>query len=108
MNDSTRDTLIKLIASDRNWIEGEAVRQLHRTAELPGMRFVVGFPDLHPGKGHPVGAAFFSEGMIYPSLVGNDVGCGDGALAYRPQPTQDETRPLGRSALGAGDPLGGR
>ncbi len=70
--------VIRLIASDENWIEGEAVRQLHKTGELPGMTMVVGLPDLHPGKGNPVGAAFVSKGMIYPYLVGNDVGCGMG------------------------------
>jgi release factor H-coupled RctB family protein len=38
----------------------------------------VGMPDLHPGKGSPVGAAFLSEGVVYPALVGNDIGCGMG------------------------------
>jgi release factor H-coupled RctB family protein len=38
----------------------------------------VGLPDLHPGKGSPIGAAFAVEGCIYPSLVGNDIGCGIG------------------------------
>lgn len=33
-------------------------------------------PDLHPGKGCPIGAACASEGIIYPHLVGNDIGCG--------------------------------
>jgi release factor H-coupled RctB family protein len=40
------------------------------------MRRVVGFPDLHPGKGGPVGAAFLTEGFIYPYLIGGDIGCG--------------------------------
>jgi release factor H-coupled RctB family protein len=40
------------------------------------MRLAVGFPDLHPGKGSPVGAAFVTEGLIYPYLIGGDVGCG--------------------------------
>jgi release factor H-coupled RctB family protein len=42
------------------------------------MRLAVGLPDLHPGKGSPIGAAFASEGWIYPALVGNDIGCGIG------------------------------
>lgn len=33
-------------------------------------------PDLHPGRGYPVGAAFFSAGRLYPALIGNDIGCG--------------------------------
>ncbi|MDB6121700.1 MAG: hypothetical protein JWQ71_693 [Pedosphaera sp.] len=69
---------VRLIASGKDWIESAAVDQLKRTAELPGMRLAVGFPDLHPGKGHPVGAAFLTNGMIYPYLIGNDIGCGMG------------------------------
>ncbi|MFZ1829067.1 MAG: RNA ligase RtcB family protein [Candidatus Competibacteraceae bacterium] len=65
----------QLIASPESWIEGEAIRQLEQTAALPGMRQAVGLPDLHPGKGYPIGAAFLSE-HIYPALVGNDIGCG--------------------------------
>lgn len=67
-----------LIASDKSWIEGEALRQLEMTANLPGMRRAVGLPDLHPGKGIPIGAAFLSAGVLYPHLVGNDIGCGMG------------------------------
>jgi release factor H-coupled RctB family protein len=74
----TDDGKVHLLASKNNWIEGEAVSQLRKTAELPGMRLAVGLPDLHPGRGHPVGAAFITEGVFYPQLVGNDVGCGMG------------------------------
>ncbi|MCA9539466.1 MAG: RNA ligase RtcB family protein [Myxococcales bacterium] len=65
-----------LIASHESWIEGDALRQLAQTAALPGMQRVVGQPDLHPGKGHPIGIAALTEGCIYPHLVGNDIGCG--------------------------------
>jgi len=65
-----------LFASPSSWIEGESLRQLERAAELPGMVRVAGFPDLHPGKGGPVGAAMLSEEILYPYLVGSDVGCG--------------------------------
>ena len=67
---------IRLISSELNWIEGAAIQQLQKTAELNGMRAVAGMPDLHPGRGYPIGAAFFSVGRIYPALVGNDIGCG--------------------------------
>jgi release factor H-coupled RctB family protein len=67
---------VRIFASEHNWIEGDAIRQLEQTAKLPGMVSAVGMPDLHPGKGCPVGAAFVTQGMIYPHLVGNDVGCG--------------------------------
>jgi release factor H-coupled RctB family protein len=68
-------TSYHLIASPDTWIEGDALHQLAQTAALPGMRAAVGLPDLHPGKGYPIGAAFLSE-RIYPALVGNDIGCG--------------------------------
>jgi release factor H-coupled RctB family protein len=70
------ETNVRLFASSKSWIEGEAVRQLYATAKLKGMRLAVGFPDLHPGKGTPVGAAFVTEGFIYPHLIGGDIGCG--------------------------------
>jgi release factor H-coupled RctB family protein len=70
------ETQVRLFASSKSWIEGEAVRQLYATAKLDGVRHAVGFPDLHPGKGSPVGAAFVTDGMIYPHLIGGDIGCG--------------------------------
>jgi len=74
----TDQNSINIIASDQSWIEGEAIRQLQETARLPGITRAVGHPDLHPGKGIPVGASFLAEGVIYPHLVGNDIGCGMG------------------------------
>ena len=65
-----------LIAADDTWIEGKAIQQLETTARLDGMQRVAGMPDLHPGRGYPIGAAFFSTGRLYPALVGNDIGCG--------------------------------
>ncbi len=75
---SELDAVIRVIASKKNWIESNAVQQLETTAKLKGIREAVGMPDLHAGKGYPVGAAFLSEGQIYPALVGNDIGCGMG------------------------------
>src|SRR6478609_689573 len=67
---------VTLIASDDTWIEGNAIQQLHTTSRLAGMRRVAGMPDLHPGRGYPVGAAFFSRERLYPALIGGDIGCG--------------------------------
>lgn len=67
---------IILYTRPSSWIEGESIRQLERAAALPGIVRVAGFPDLHPGKGGPVGVAMLSEGMFYPYLIGSDVGCG--------------------------------
>ena len=78
---TTEQAKVRVIASQKTWIEGEAVQQLEGTARLPGMRAAIGMPDLHPGKGSPIGAAFLCEGRVYPHLVGNDIGCGMGLWA---------------------------
>ncbi|WP_434387354.1 RNA ligase RtcB family protein [Melittangium boletus] len=78
---SQHPATVRVIASPQSWVEGEALRQLEAVARLPGMRAAVGLPDLHPGKGAPVGAAFASHGVFYPFLVGNDIGCGMGLWA---------------------------
>ena len=67
---------VNLIAAADTWIEGEAIQQLKKTAILEGMQYVSGMPDLHPGRGYPVGAAFFSTTHLYPALIGSDIGCG--------------------------------
>lgn len=67
---------ITLIQNSNTWIEGNAIQQLEHTAQLPHMHRVVGMPDLHAGRGYPIGASFFSIGHFYPALIGNDIGCG--------------------------------
>ncbi|MBY6068820.1 RNA ligase RtcB family protein [Leisingera aquaemixtae] len=57
------------------WIDGRAEEQLEQVAGWPGMTAVAGFPDLHPGRFGPVGAAFLAD-RIWPQLVGPDIGCG--------------------------------
>ncbi|GAA0568353.1 RNA ligase RtcB family protein [Paractinoplanes ferrugineus] len=66
---------VRVFASASSWIESAAVDQCHQVAALDGMRHVAGMPDLHPGKGAPIGAAMHSE-VLYPVLVGSDIGCG--------------------------------
>ncbi len=75
---TTQAAEVRLLTTERSWLDGEAVRQLESAARLPGMRVAVGMPDLHPGRGIPVGAALGSAGFIHPRLVGNDIGCGIG------------------------------
>jgi len=69
---------IRVVAGVSTWVEGEALRQLDAVSRYPGMLACVGLPDIHPGKGTPIGAAFLSQGLFYPHLVGNDIGCGMG------------------------------
>ncbi len=66
---------VTVFAGPTSWIESDAVAQCHQVAALDGMRHVAGMPDLHPGKGAPIGAAMSST-VLYPFLVGSDIGCG--------------------------------
>ncbi|GIE62220.1 RtcB family protein [Actinoplanes octamycinicus] len=66
---------VAIFASASSWIESTALDQCHQVAALPGMKHVAGMPDLHPGKGAPIGAAM-SSSVLYPFLVGSDIGCG--------------------------------
>ena len=72
------ETKTHLLTSSRNWMDAEALRQFCQTARLDGVRLAVGLPNLHAGSTHPAGAAFATEGVVYPQLVGADVGCGVG------------------------------
>ncbi|TYQ13029.1 UNVERIFIED_CONTAM: release factor H-coupled RctB family protein [Acetivibrio alkalicellulosi] len=66
---------VTIISSTNNWMEQNAIDQINQISKLPGVVRAVGLPDLHPGK-TPVGAAIITENVIYPHLVGNDIGCG--------------------------------
>ncbi len=66
----------RVVARDDVWMEGEGVEQLGRVAALPGCVRAVGMPDLHAGRGIPVGAVFAFSDRVRPELVGGDGGCG--------------------------------
>ncbi len=68
---------ITIITSKKNWIEDTAINQLKGLAALPGVVHTVGLPDLHAGKS-PVGAVVVTKGVIYPHIIGGDIGCGMG------------------------------
>lgn len=77
MGNCQKDTYVKVFANCSVWMEDAAIQQLNTTAnQLSAIRAAVGLPDLHPGRGYPVGAAFFSVARLYPALVGSDIGCG--------------------------------
>ncbi|MCY6369342.1 RNA ligase RtcB family protein [Clostridium ganghwense] len=67
--------MIKIVKSEKSWIESNAVEQLKKVAQLKGIVKAVGLPDLHVGK-TPVGASFITKDIIYPHIIGNDIGCG--------------------------------
>ncbi|WML33369.1 RNA ligase RtcB family protein [Clostridium sp. OS1-26] len=64
----------KIIYTEKSWMESKGIEQVKKLSTLKGVILAVGYPDLHPGK-TPVGAAFVTEGIIYPHLIGNDIGC---------------------------------
>jgi release factor H-coupled RctB family protein len=58
------------------WMESEAIRQLAAVARLEGCVHAAGMPDLHPGRGFPIGAVVATRDVVHPHLVGGDAGCG--------------------------------
>ena len=66
----------RIYCSSKTWLEGEAVEQFKRVMTFEGVLRGAAYPDLHPGRGIPVGAAFLTEKLIYPFLIGSDIGCG--------------------------------
>ena len=96
-SDTQEKAEVRVIASPGSWIEGEAVAQLERTATMPGMIAAIGMPDLHPGKGSPIGAAYLVRDRIYPHLVDNDIGCG---MALWSTDVEDRGRPRERERWG--------
>jgi release factor H-coupled RctB family protein len=73
---------VTVFAGEGSWIESSAIAQCHQVAALDGMIHVAGMPDLHPGKGAPIGAAMTSR-VLYPFLVGSDIGCGIAVFPFR-------------------------
>jgi release factor H-coupled RctB family protein len=56
-------------------MEHTALTQLENVSNLPCVLRAVALPDLHAGKS-PVGIAVETQGVFYPHLIGNDIGCG--------------------------------
>jgi len=65
-----------LISGPDVWMESEATRQLAAVAQLEGCFHAAGMPDLHPGRGFPIGAVVATREVVHPHLVGGDAGCG--------------------------------
>ncbi|WP_448950939.1 RNA ligase RtcB family protein [Labrys neptuniae] len=74
--DAGAQARIRVFASASSWIEGAARLQLQQLAERPGMLAVSGMPDLHPGHHGPVGCAALARGVVFPEVIGTDIGCG--------------------------------
>ncbi len=57
-------------------ISNMAIRQAEIMAELPGVVYAMGMPDLHACKSVPNGFVLGTEGMVVPAAVGRDINCG--------------------------------
>ncbi|KAJ3039929.1 hypothetical protein HK097_002691 [Rhizophlyctis rosea] len=68
-------TPITILAKETS-LDTLALTQLHQTASLPSMYQAVALPDLHPGQTHPIGCTFVTNSIVYPDLIGGDIGCG--------------------------------
>jgi tRNA-splicing ligase RtcB len=62
-------------------IEEEAIRQFNEAMALPCNIQGALMPDAHAGYTLPIGAVVKSKGIIFPSYVGYDIGCGMCAIA---------------------------
>ncbi len=71
----SQDRALLHVVAKHSVVAIEALQQLKQAASLPTVRLAVGLPDLHPGKGCPIGAAIVSE-RVFPHLIGEDIGCG--------------------------------
>lgn len=76
MNTNSLPKHAHLVSTPAVWMEGRAIEQFARVANEPHCVRAVGMPDLHPGRGIPIGAVFAFEGVLKPSLIGGDAGCG--------------------------------
>ncbi len=84
-----------LLSGPDVWMEGEATHQLAAVAGVEGCIRVAGMPDLHPGRGVPIGAVVATRDVVHPQLVGGDAGCGARLVATtveRMNPDQLERR----------------
>ena len=54
-----------LISGPDVWMESEATRQLAAVAQLEGCVHAAGMPDLHPGRGFPIGAVVATREVVH-------------------------------------------
>ena len=60
-----------------NDVEPKAMEQIMNLASLPFVyRHVAIMPDVHAGKGMPIGGVLATRGVVIPNAVGVDIGCG--------------------------------
>lgn len=68
---------IKIWVNNLEEVEASALKQLKNISNLPGVfSHVAAMPDVHLGIGATVGSVLAFDGIIPPSAVGVDIGCG--------------------------------
>lgn len=67
---------IRVFASSKSWIDEASFSQLKHISTLAHVEAIAGMPDLHPGAYGPVGCVVETNNIIYPDLIGTDIGCG--------------------------------
>ncbi|CAI2364131.1 unnamed protein product [Moneuplotes crassus] len=75
-SDSSLNAGVHVICKDTIY-EEEAEAQLKNVILThKDVLFSIGMPDLHPGRGYPIGSSIITNEVIYPPLIGTDIGCG--------------------------------
>jgi len=65
------------VISNKSDCEEEAEKQLKNVPQThKDILFSIGMPDLHPGRGYPIGSSIITSKTVYPPLIGTDIGCG--------------------------------
>jgi len=64
------------IYSKKSYVSTTAMSELNNVAKLEDVCYAIGMPDLHPGKGNPIGAVVITKEVGYPTIVAEDCGCG--------------------------------
>ena len=57
-------TPVVIIADHKTTPEGSAIQQFECVAALDHIHAAAAMPDLHPGRGYPVGAAFLDRKSV--------------------------------------------
>ena len=68
------ETPIKIWAK---YVDAHAMKEIFNLSTLPFVFHHLAFmPDVHGGKGMPIGGVLASKGVVIPNAVGVDIGCG--------------------------------
>lgn len=64
----------------RNWVshrlDADVERSLQKLARAEGAKYLAVMPDVHLASAVCIGTVFATDGLLYPSAVGSDIGCG--------------------------------